>query len=117
MAYNEKLAGRIRSELGDIPIVEKRMFGGVGFLIHGNTPALAPGASVACGVHKENMIVRVDPAKHATLLKKPGARPFDITGRPMKGWLQVEPEGCRISKQLSAWVKEGVEFALTLPAK
>jgi TfoX/Sxy family transcriptional regulator of competence genes len=108
MAYNEKLAERIRAELGDMPIVEKRMFGGVGFLVHGN---------MACGVHKENMIVRVDPAKHTALLKKPGARPFDITGRPMKGWLQVEPEGCKTAKQLSAWVKEGVEFALTLPAK
>ena len=61
MAYNLKLAERIRSELGGIPFVEKKMFGGVGFLIHGNTPALAPGASVACGVHKEDMVVRVDP--------------------------------------------------------
>jgi TfoX/Sxy family transcriptional regulator of competence genes len=108
MAYNLKLAERIRSELGDIPFVEKKMFGGVGFLIHGN---------MACGVHKENMIVRVDPEKHEKLLKKTGARIFDITGRPMKGWLMVEPEGCKTAKQLSAWVKEGVEFALTLPPK
>lgn len=108
MAYDEKLAGRIRKELGGVPFVEKKMFGGVGFLLHGN---------LACGVHKDNMIVRVDPAKHAALLKKPGARLFDITGRPMRGWLQVEPEGCKTAKQLSGWVKEGVEFALTLPAK
>ena len=108
MAYNLKLAERIRSELNGIPFVEKKMFGGVGFLIHGN---------MACGVHKEDMIVRVDPEKHNTLLKKSHAKPFDMTGRPMKGWLIVEADGCKTSKQLSAWIKEGVEFALTLPPK
>ena len=108
MAYNLKLAERIRTELDRIPFVEKKMFGGVGFLLGGN---------MACGVHKENMIVRVDPEKHAKLLKKPHAKPFNISSKPMKGWLIVEPEGCKTSKQLSAWVKEGVDFALTLPAK
>jgi len=108
MAYNLKLAERIRSELGVIPFVEKKMFGGVGFLIHGN---------MACGVHKDGMIVRVDPEKHAKLLTKPHARPFDLTGRPMKGWLVVDPDGYKTEKQLTIWVKEGVEFALTLPAK
>jgi len=108
MPYNLKLAERIRSQLTGIPFVEKKMFGGVGFLIHGN---------MACGVHKNDMIVRVDPEKHNALLKKPRAKPFDITGRPMKGWLIVEAEGCKTEKQLSAWVKEGVEFALTLPPK
>ena len=108
MAYNEKLAGRIRGELGDLPFVEKKMFGGVGFIIHGN---------MACGVYKESLIVRVDPTKHAALLKKPGARVFDITGRPMKGWLMVDPDGCKTAKQLGGWVKQSVEFALTLPPK
>ena len=108
MAFNEKLAERIRAELGTIAFVEKKMFGGVGFLVHGN---------LACGVHKQSMIVRVDPGKHTALLKKPHARPFDITGRPMKGWLVVDADGTKTAKQLSAWVKEGVEFALTLPAK
>jgi hypothetical protein len=108
MAYDGKLAERIRTELGKMPFIEKKMFGGVGFLVHGN---------MACGVHKNAMIVRVDPEKHAVLLKKPYARPFDITGRPMKGWLIVDPDGCRTAKQLSAWVNEGVGFALTLPAK
>src|ERR1044071_579933 len=102
MAYNLKLAERIRAELNGIPFVEKKMFGGVGFLLGGN---------MACGVHKENMIVRVEPEKHAQLLKKPHAKPFDITGRPMKGWLMVEPDGCKTNKQLSTWVKEGVDFA------
>lgn len=108
MAYNEKLAERIRAEFVGVPFVEKKMFGGVGFLVHGN---------MACGVHRDNMIVRVDPEKHGKLLKKKHARVFDITGRPMKGWLMVEPDGCRTAKQLSVWVKEGLEFALTLPEK
>lgn len=108
MAYNEKLAERIRAELHGIPFVEKKMFGGVGFLVHGN---------MACGVHKNGMIIRVDPDKHAALLKKPHTRQFDITGRPMKGWLIVDPDGYKTAKQLNGWVKEGVEFALTLPAK
>ena len=108
MAYNLKLAEQIRTELGEIPVVEKKMFGGIGFLIGGN---------MACGIHKDNMIVRIDPAKQDKLLKKPGAKVFDITGKPMKGWLMVEPEGYKTRKQLSSWVKEGVEFASTLPAK
>lgn len=108
MAYNQKLAERLRDELKGVPFVEKKMFGGVGFLLHGN---------MAVGVHKDDLIIRIDPAKHDTLLKKPGVKLFDITGRPMKGWLMVEPAGCKTKKQLSAWVKEGVEFALSLPSK
>ena len=108
MAYNEKLAERIRSELKGIPFVEKKMFGGVGFLIHGN---------MACGIHKEDLIVRVDPEKHVKLMKKPHAKPFDTMGRPMKGWLMVEPEGCKTARQLSIWINEGIGFALKLPAK
>ena len=108
MAYNLKLAERIRSELEGIPFIEKKMFGGVGLLLNGN---------VACGVNKDNLIVRVDPEKHTALLKKPHAKPFDLTGKPMKGWLIVEAAGVKTDKQLSAWVKEGLEFALTLPPK
>ena len=108
MAYNLRLAERIRSQLDGVPFVEKKMFGGVGFLLNGN---------MACGVNKDNLIVRVDPEKQNVLLKKAHAKPFDLTGKPMKGWLLVESEGCRTEKQLSAWVKEGVEFASTLPPK
>ena len=108
MAYNLKLAERIRVKLGEIPFVEKKMFGGVGFLIHGN---------MAIGVYKEDLIVRVAPEKHEKLFKKTGAKLFDITGRPMKGWLMVELEGYRTAKQLGAWIKESVEFALRLPPK
>ena len=108
MTYNLKLAERIRSELEGIPFIEKKMFGGVGLLLNGN---------VACGVNKDNLIVRVDPEKHTALLKKPHAKPFDLTGKPMKGWLIVEAAGVKTDKQLRAWVQEGLEFALTLPAK
>lgn len=108
MAYNLKLAERIRSELDGVPCVEKKMFGGVGFLLNGN---------MACGVNKDDLMVRVDPEKHNTLLKKPHARAFDLTGKPMKGWLLVAANGVKTDKQLSAWVKEGVDFALTLPPK
>lgn len=108
MAYDLKLAERIRSELDGVPFEEKKMFGGVGFLLNGN---------MACGVNKDNMIVRVEPEKHNTLLKKPHAKPFDLTGKPMKGWLLVEADGVKTAKQLSVWVKEGVEFASSLPPK
>jgi TfoX/Sxy family transcriptional regulator of competence genes len=108
MAYNLKLAERIRARMQGIPFVEKKMFGGVGFLLHGN---------MACGVYKNDMIVRVDPAKHEALLKKNHAKPFAMTGKPMKGWLLVEADGCKTAKQISTWVKEGVEFALTLRPK
>jgi len=108
MAYDLKLAERIRSELDGMSFVEKKMFGGVGFLLNGN---------MACGVNKDDLIVRVSPDKHTELLIRLHARPFDLTGKPMKGWLLVEADGCKTDKQLSTWVKEGVEFALTLPPK
>ena len=111
MGYDEGLAQRIRevlAELGPPPWVEKEMFGGVGFLLRGN---------MACGVHKDRLIVRVGPEKHEEALARPHARAFDITGRPMKGWMMVGPEGCETDQALREWVREGVEFALTLPAK
>lgn len=108
MAYDLKLAERIRSHLDGVPFVEKKMFGGVGFLVGGN---------MACGVNKDNLIVRVNPEKNDALLKKPHTKPFDLTGKPMKGWLLVEADGVRTDRQLSTWVKEGIEFASSLPAK
>jgi TfoX/Sxy family transcriptional regulator of competence genes len=108
MAYDLKLAERIRTQLEGKSFVEKKMFGGVGFLLNGN---------MACGVNKDDLVVRVDPERHATLLKKPHVKPFDLTGKPMKGWLLVESAGASTAKQLSAWVKEGVDFASTLPPK
>ena len=108
MAYNLKLAERIRAELQGLPIVEKKMFVGVGFILNGN---------MACGILGNDLLVRVPPDKHLKLLARPHTKPFAMTGKPMKGWLVVETDGCKTAKQLSKWVKEGIEFALTLPPK
>jgi hypothetical protein len=109
MPYDELLAFRIRALLGPLPnLVEKKMFGGVGFLINGN---------MACGVHKNDLIVRVGTANYEQALSRLHARPFDITGRPMAGWVMVAPEGCAREADLKAWVEQGLAFALSLPAK
>ena len=110
MAYNLKLAERILAELNGIPFVEKKMFGGVGYILNGN---------MACGILGEDMIVRVSVDEYETLLKRTHVKIFTMKGgpKPMKGWLMVEPEGCKTKKQLCAWIKKGVEFTLTLPPK
>jgi hypothetical protein len=108
MAYDLNLAERIRAGMQGVPFIEKKIFGGVGFIVQGN---------LACGVHKEDMVVRVNPAKHASLLKRNHVKPFAISGRPMQGWLLVEADGCKTSKQLSTWINTSIDFALTLPPK
>jgi TfoX/Sxy family transcriptional regulator of competence genes len=109
MAYDEMLGLRIRAALGVQPgLVEKKMFGGIGFLLNGN---------MACGVHRDNLIVRVGPENHAAALARPHTRPFDMTGRPMAGWIMVEPEGCATEPALMAWLEEGLDFARSLPEK
>ncbi len=109
MAYDEGLAYRIREALeGGPPTVEKKMFGGVGFLIQGN---------MACGVLNEDLIVRVGAERHAAALAAPHARPFDITGRAMKGWVMVAAEGYESDEALQEWLRQGVATALALPAK
>ena len=110
MAYNLKLAERTRAELQGLPVVEKKMFGGVGYMPNGN---------MACGILGDDMIVRVNFDEYGALLKRTHVKVFTMKGgpKPMKGWLMVEPKGCKTKKQLSAWVNEGVAFALTLPPK
>ena len=109
MAYDEGLAQRIREELGTTAgVVEKRMFGGVGFMVQGN---------MACGVHGQEMIVRVGPDEHPKALKKAHVRAFDLTGKPMAGWILVKPEGIASDKDLAYWVKLGAQYAGSLPAK
>lgn len=108
MAYDLELAKRIATEMKGLPAVEKKMFGGVGFLLNGH---------MAVGVIKDDLIVRVPPEKYTDLLKRPHVKPFDFSGKPMKGWLVVKAPGHKSAAQLSKWIKEGVEFALTLPPK
>ena len=109
MAYDEALADRVLRALSDQPdLVEKKMFGGVGYLLRGN---------MACGVNKDALIVRVGKEAYAQALTQPHAREFDMTGRPMTGWVAVGPEGCASDEDLWDWVQQGVRFALTLPPK
>jgi len=109
MAYNEGLAQRVRVVLeGKSGLVEKKMFGGVCFLLCGN---------MACGILNESLIVRVGPEKYENALKLPHTRKFDTTGKPMKGWVMVSPEGHNTAESLSYWIEQGVAFALTLPMK
>ena len=109
MAYDELLGLRIRAALGPLPgLEEKKMFGGTGFLVNGN---------MACGVHKDGLIVRVGPEKHAWALAQAHTRPFDMTGRPMSGWIVVDPPGCASESALQVWVDLGLAFARSLPEK
>jgi hypothetical protein len=109
MAHDEMLAVRIRAALGPLPrLEEKKMFGGVGFMVNGN---------MACGVHKDGLIVRVGPEKDAWAMAQPHTRPFDMTGHAMAGWVVVDPPGCASETALKAWVDLGLGFALSLPAK
>ena len=109
MAYDEALVQRIRAALPDVPgLTEKKMFGGIGFLMQGN---------MACGVNAENLLVRIRPDATAAALAQPAVCVFDMTGRPMKGWILVEPAGLQTADQLMHWVEQGVAFAQSLPPK
>jgi hypothetical protein len=109
MAYDEGLAQRVREEMIELPgFVEKKMFGGIGFMLQGN---------MACGVNGEDLIVRVGRERYEDALAQPHTKPFDMTGRPMKGWVMVSPEGVEADEDLWDWVQQGVEFASSLPAK
>jgi TfoX/Sxy family transcriptional regulator of competence genes len=109
MAFDEELAQRIRGLLDSRSDVdERKMFGGIGFLLAGN---------MACGVNGDDLIVRVDPGDAEALESEPGARRFDMSGRPMKGWLLVAAEATADDGELERWVRRGEEFAATLPPK
>lgn len=110
MAYDEELAHRVREQLGnEVGVVEKAMFGGLAFLLGGN---------MAVGISRGGeLMVRVGADAADDALKRPHTRSFDMTGRPMKGWILVSPEGLQTKRQLGAWVGRGVAFARTLPAK
>ena len=110
MAYSLKLAERIRAEIQGLPIIEKKMFGGVGYMLHGN---------MACGILGDDLIVRVPLEEYEKTLKRKHVKIFTMKNgpRPMKGWVMVEAGGYRSTKQLKEWVKTGVEFAAALPPK
>ena len=109
MAFDETLAARIRDALArKRGVEEKKMFGGVGFLLDGN---------MLVGVWKDSLIVRLGPDEGDEALLEPHVRAFDITGKPMKGWLLVEPEGVEEDDQLKDWIERATRFVRTLPAK
>ena len=109
MAYNEGIADDIRVRIGGHPrLVEKKMFGGIAFMVNGN---------MAVGVSGDELMVRVGKDAHDESVALPGARTFDKGARPMQGWVSVAPEGFTVDDDLNAWIDRGVAFAESLPAK
>jgi len=110
MAYDEDLANRIREALGaEDVVVEKKMFGGLAFLIGGNMAVSASGQG--------GLLLRCDPAETEALVAKPHAARFEMRGRAMDGWLRVAPEGVKTKRDLDRWVATGASYARSLPAK
>jgi hypothetical protein len=110
MAYDGDLADRVRQIVQHEPgLTEKRMFGGLAFLINGN---LAVSASSQGG-----LLLRVDPADTPALVRRPEAGRFQMRGREMDGWLRIDPAGLATRSQLESWVSRGVTFARALPPK
>jgi TfoX/Sxy family transcriptional regulator of competence genes len=110
VAYDEDLANRIRELIaGEAGVTEKKMFGGLAFLIGGNMAVAASGQG--------GVMARVDPEETDELVTKPHAAPMVMRGREMQGWLRVDDEGVRTKRQLEPWVKRGVAYARSLPPK
>jgi TfoX/Sxy family transcriptional regulator of competence genes len=110
MAYDEALAERIRQLMAGEPgVAEKKMFGGLAFLVDGNMSVAASGQG--------GLLVRVDPDESEALVRKPGVEMMEMRGRSMPGWLRVESGAVRTKKQLAPWVERGVGYARSLPPK
>ena len=109
MAYDEGLAERVRAVLAGEPgLVEKKMFAGIGFLLDGN---------MCAGVSGDGLIVRIPKERQAELMTAPGAVEFMGSGKPMNGWIRVNPEGITEDADLDNWVQLGVGIARSLPPK
>jgi hypothetical protein len=109
MAFDEYLAERVRALVARRRgFSEKKMFGGVGFLLHGN---------MCVGVWKEFLILRIGPEAYEEALDDPDVKEFDITGKPMRGWVMVEPTGIEQDAKLQAWMERAVNFVRELPRK
>lgn len=109
MPYDKTLAERMRPML--LPragISEKNMFGGIAFLVYGN---------MCCGIWKDLLVIRLSVDEATIELKKPHVRVMDITGKPMKGWLLIEPRGYKKGADLFSWIEKAFSFASSLPAK
>ena len=110
MAFDEELADRIRELMArERGVTERRMFGGLAFLVGGHMAVSASGQG--------GMLLRVDPADTPTLIERPEASRFAMRGREMDGWLKVDTAGLTTKRQLTSWVSRGVTYARSLPAK
>ena len=110
MAYDEHLAARIRHLVeSEADLTEKRMFGGLAFLVGGNMAVATSGQG--------GLLVRVDPAESETLVALPGVDPMEMRGRELAGWLRVAGDEVEADDQLATWVRRGVAFARSLPPK
>jgi hypothetical protein len=110
VAYDEDLANRVRELIPvEADAVERRMFGGLAFLIGGHLSVSVSG--------RGGLMLRCDPSETDSLLEKPHAAPFEMRGRAMDGWLRVDPDGLRTKRQLERWVARGVAYARSLPPK
>ena len=110
MAYDEELADRVRAHVEqESGLTEKRMFGGLALLINGH---MAVSAS-----SKGGLMVRIDPADTETLLREPNARPFEMRGREMDGWLRIDVDAEAGDDELTPWIRRGVAYARSLPPK
>jgi TfoX/Sxy family transcriptional regulator of competence genes len=110
MAFDEELADRVRELAGDQDgLTEKRMFGGLAFLVYGNM--------AVCASSRGGLLVRVDPAETDALVGEPGAHRFEMRGRQMDGWLHLDPDAVSTDRQLEEWVARGIAYASSLPAK
>lgn len=110
MAYDEDLADRIRELLaGEPDVTEKAMFGGLAFLVGGHMAVAVSGQG--------GLMVRVEPAQTGALVAEPHAGPFEMRGRPLRGWVRVQAEGVATTQQLEGWVGRGVAYARALPPK
>lgn len=109
MSYNEELAERLRNRLAkEEGLSEKKMFGGLGFLLNGN---------MCCGVINNNMVARIGPEQYPDALKIRHARIMDFTGKPLKGFVYVEPPGIEADEDLDAWLTRCRNFVIALPPK
>jgi len=107
--YDEQLAARVRAVLGDrSDVAERSMFGGIAFMVGGH---------MCCGVNGSNLMLRLGEAQAAAALEHPQTRPMDFTGRPMKGFVYVSPEGTRSQDDLRAWIERAAQHVGTLPAR
>jgi len=109
MAYDEILAARVRKILSaNARVSEKKMFGGLCFLTHGN---------MCCGLLKDELVLRLEPARAQEVLRGPHTRPMDFTGRPLKGFVFIEAGALATDRQLRDWISIALAFARSLPAK